>query len=145
MLIGSHVSIQGGLHEAPSRAKRFGCECFQIFSRNQRQWTVPPLTQDAIHAFRNAWNENGHLLALIHDSYLVNIATPDDSLRTRSRNALADELKRADALRIPWVNIHPGSHRGAGEKIGLELCADSLKWILRKTGNLKAGISTVPM
>ncbi len=140
MLIGAHVSIQGGLHEGAVRAAASKCECFQIFSRNQRQWIAPPLTDEQIRSYRKAWTRNGRLPVLIHDSYLNNISTPDDNLRAKSCNALVEELKRAEALGVRWIVIHPGSHRGAGEKTGLAHCAKSLKWIFKQTSRLKSGI-----
>jgi deoxyribonuclease-4 len=140
MLIGAHVSIQNGLHESPARAARYGCECFQIFSRNQQQWASRPLAENQIRRFRKTWRENGRLPVLIHDIYLVNLSTPDEALRAKSCRTVADELERAEALGIRWVNIHPGSHRGAGEKVGLTYCAHSLSWILKQTAGLQAGI-----
>ncbi len=140
MLIGAHVSIQGGLNESPARAARYGCECFQIFSRNQQQWASQALTKDQIRRFRKAWRDNGRLPVLIHDIYLVNLSTSDEALREKSCHTVADELERAEALGIRWVNIHPGSHRGAGEKVGLAHCAQSLSWVLKQTAGLRAGI-----
>ncbi|MFH1010563.1 MAG: deoxyribonuclease IV [bacterium] len=140
MLIGAHVSVQGGLHQGPLRAARFGCECFQIFSRNQRQWTAPPLSREQVHSFQKAWRDGGHLPVLIHDIYLVNLSSPDEAVRSKSCQALLEELHRAESLGVRWVAIHPGSHRGAGEKAGLAACANSLSWILNKTTGLHAGI-----
>jgi deoxyribonuclease-4 len=140
MLIGAHVSIQGGLHQSPVRAIRYGCECFQIFSRNQMQWKAPSLTEEKIRLFRDAWAENGRLSALIHDIYLVNLSSPNEAMRSKSCSTAAEELRRAGALGIQWIVIHPGSHLGAGEAAGLKFCADSLSKILKKTANCQAGI-----
>jgi deoxyribonuclease-4 len=140
VLIGAHVSVQGGLQEGPLRAAGYGCECFQIFSRNQRQWATRPLSREQIQQFRKAWAESGNLPALIHDIYLVNLSSPDDAVREKSCQAVLEELHRAETLGIRWVVIHPGSHRGAGEKAGLSACADSLSSILKKSAKLSAGI-----
>ncbi len=140
MLIGAHVSVQGGLHEGPPRAARYGCECFQIFSRNQRQWATRPLSQEQVRLFQKAWKDSSHLPVLIHDIYLVNLSSPDDAVRAKSCQAVLEELHRAESLGIRWVVIHPGSHRGAGEKAGLSACADSLSWILRRSERLSSGI-----
>jgi deoxyribonuclease-4 len=140
VLIGAHVSVQGGLQEGPLRAAAYGCECFQIFSRNQRQWATRPLSREQIQRFRKAWRESGDLPALIHDIYLVNLSSPDEAVRAKSCQAVLEELHRAESLGVRWVVIHPGSHRGAGEKAGLAACAHSLSWTLRKSAKLNAGI-----
>lgn len=140
MLIGAHVSIQGGLHQSPVRAARYGCECFQIFSRNQMQWISPSLGEEKIHLFQKAWVENGRMPVLIHDIYLVNLSSPNEAMRSKSCLAVMEELRRAEALGIRWVAIHPGSHLGAGEAAGLTCCAESLSWILKKTADCQAGI-----
>jgi len=140
MLIGAHVSVQGGLHQGPVRAARYGCECFQIFSRNQRRWAAPPLSREQIHLFRKAWRDSGSLPVLIHDIYLVNLSSRDEAIRAKSCRAVVEELQRAESLGVCWVAIHPGSHRGAGEKAGLDACATSLSWILKETAGLHAGI-----
>lgn len=127
--IGAHVSVAGGLRNAFERAEDLGCQAMQIFTRNQRQWSAPPLTEEAIRAFRvaHAASDIGPVVA--HGSYLVNLAHPDDAAVERSRQALLDEAQRAEALGCEALIIHPGAHLGQGLEYGLARVAESLDWL----------------
>jgi deoxyribonuclease IV len=140
MLVGAHVSVAGGLVEAFRWVAEFNCESLQIFTKSQLQWTSKPLDADDIYAWLSAWEANDWPPCFVHDSYLINLASPDDDLRKKSVDAFVDELERAAALGIPWVNTHPGSHKGAGEAAGLANCALSLKECLERTEGLGTGI-----
>lgn len=140
MLIGSHVSIAGGLREAPLRAADLGCESFQIFTKSQLQWKAKPLESDEVLAWFETLHETGTPPCFVHDSYLINLCSPDEPLRRKSVDALVDEVIRAALLGIPWVNIHPGSHMGAGEEAGLANCTRSLREALQRTEGSGTGI-----
>ena len=119
-LLGAHMSIAGGLRLAFTRIRRVKGEALQIFLSNQRQWKTPPLTSEMIEDFRLEWEKNQPIVVAAHDSYLINLAAPDQTTVERSVNAFADELVRAAALEIPFLITHPGSHLGQGVKSGLE-------------------------
>jgi len=130
MLLGAHVSVAGGLHQAPLSGKRLGCSTIQIFTRNQRQWKARTLTAAEIEGFRSAIQSCGLESIVSHDSYLINLASPNKINLQRSREAFQDEVDRCDLLGISCLIFHPGSHLGSGEKEGLRRVADSLNWIL---------------
>lgn len=140
MLFGAHVSVAGGLHRAFEWTEKYGCECLQIFTKSQLRWTAKPITADEAARWSEAWNASGDLPCVIHGSYLINLASPEEELRKRSVNALVDELERAHALGIPYVNTHPGSHKGAGEEAGLKACARSLSEVLKRTAKLTSSL-----
>ena len=119
-LLGTHMSIAGGLHLAFTRIRKVKGEALQIFLSNQRQWKTPPLTSEMIEDFRLQWQKNHRMVVAAHDSYLINLAAPDQTTVERSVTAFADELVRAAALKIPFLITHPGSHRGQGVEAGLE-------------------------
>ena len=119
-LLGAHMSIAGGVHLAFARLSQVGGEALQVFLRNERRWQTPPLTQEAVARFRQAHEESGRMPLAAHDSYLINLAAPDPLLQERSMAAFADELERAEALGIPFLVTHPGSHLGQGVEAGLE-------------------------
>ena len=118
-LLGAHMSIEGGLHKAFDRIGRVNGKALQIFSKNQRQWRVPELTDAEISDFLAAWQQWGKGPVAAHDSYLINLANPDEAKTNRAVNAFADEINRADSLNIPYLIMHPGSHVGAGIDAGL--------------------------
>lgn len=128
-LLGAHVSISGGIYKAPQRGKDIGCDAIQIFSKNQMQWTAKPLTTQEAEKFKKELVVNDIKDTVIHTSYLINIGSPDKEKLEKSRNALIDEFERARLLGIPYIVLHPGSHMGKGEELGLDIVAESINYI----------------
>ena len=125
-LLGAHMSIEGGLPNAFKHITKVNGEALQIFSKNQRQWRVPELTDVEIKSFLAAWEQWGKGPVAAHDSYLINLANPDASKASRAVTAFADEIIRADRLHIPFLIMHPGSHVGAGIDAGLKHLTSNL-------------------
>lgn len=109
--IGPHVSASGGVENAPLNAAAVGAKAFALFTKNQRQWQSPPLSEKSISAFKRNCAEKGfsagHILP--HDSYLINLGQPDPEKREQSFRAFVDELKRVKQLGLDRLNFHPGS------------------------------------
>jgi deoxyribonuclease-4 len=124
--LGAHESIAGGLHKAFDLARSVGCEAVQIFVKPNRQWAVKPLTDEDVSRFKAKAEETGIQPVVGHASYLLNLATPDEALWTKSRAMLIVELERCEALDVPYLVLHPGSHVGAGEDAGLARVAQAL-------------------
>lgn len=124
-LIGAHVSIAGGVGESLARGKSIGCDCIQIFTKSSRQWKSKPYTDEEIAAFKRNQKETG-ITVVAHDSYLFNLGAPDAALRKKSVAGFIDELERCEALGVPYLIAHPGSHVGAGEEVGIRTIAKSL-------------------
>ncbi len=143
-LLGAHMSIAGGLHLAFTRIRKVKGEALQIFLSNQRQWKTPPLTAEMIENFRLQWQKNRSIVVAAHDSYLINLAAPDQITVEKSVTAFADELVRAAALEIPFLITHPGSHRGQGVEAGLESFVHNLDSAitLSKTSTVSVLIET---
>jgi len=99
--LGAHHSIAGGFCRAVERAVETGCDCLQVFTRNINQWAISPLDEAEADAFRKAVDAAGLKLVVAHDSYLINPASADATLRKKSIAALAEEVRRADRLGIP--------------------------------------------
>lgn len=115
---GLHVSIAGGIDRAVDRAERRGCDVFQIFSRNPRGWKYRDLDPTDVASFRQKMAGSGLSLAVDHMPYLPNLASPKEDVHSRSVQALAVELSRCEALGIPYLVTHLGSHVGAGKDEG---------------------------
>lgn len=118
-LLGAHMSIVGGFTTAIHQAAAHGCPTVQLFTKAPSQWTGKPIEQEQADAFREAMTLHKVNLAVGHNSYLINLASPDDTLYERSLNALADEIHRANQLGLRYLVMHPGAHVGAGEQAGL--------------------------
>jgi deoxyribonuclease-4 len=123
---GAHMSISGGLHKAFGHGERAGCDTIQIFSKNQQQWRGKPLTEEDIAQFKAERERTGFGPIVVHDSYLINLASPKDELWQKSIAAFADELERCGTLGIPYLVTHPGAHTGSGEEAGLRREAEAL-------------------
>src|SRR5438309_10115501 len=109
-LLGAHVSTQGGVAEAPARGTVIGATVIQVFTRTPIQWRESTSRDADIAAFRSSLAGSGIRAVVSHDSYLINLASPDEALRERSVAAFTGELVRCRALGIPWVVSHPGNY-----------------------------------
>jgi deoxyribonuclease-4 len=118
-LFGAHTSISGGLHNAVATAVELGCEAVQIFTKNASQWNAKPLSKDEIRVFRQALEQSDLQFPTAHDSYLINLASPDDAVYRRSIDAFVHELERAESLGLSYLVMHPGAHMGSGEDQGV--------------------------
>jgi deoxyribonuclease IV len=141
--IGAHVSAAGGVENAPIRAHEIGATGFALFTKNQRQWTAKPLSQQSIDTFKANCEKYGFTTDAIipHDSYLINLGHPEKAGLQKSRNAFLDEFQRCEQLGITMLNFHPGSHlKKISEKECLKIIADSINWALDQTTGVKAAI-----
>ena len=127
MLLGAHLSIAGGLHEALRAARRYRFNTLGLFVRNQRQWACPPLSEQAVLAFRSLRRRLGIAPVVAHGSYLLNLCGRP-LVRRKSIAALAEDRRRCGRLGIEYLVIHPGSHADAGE--GGRLIAEGLRHVL---------------
>jgi len=135
MNLGAHMSIAGGVHRALEHARSIGCNAVQLFVKNTNQWRARKLGAAEIARFRSERGPYAPNFVLAHASYLVNLASPDERMLARSRAGFLEEMERARALGIPYMVIHPGSHRGAGAAQGVKRVAASLDEILSTLGN----------
>ena len=132
-LLGAHMSIAGGLYRALERGEEVGCSVVQIFLKNQLQWAAKPYTAEDIALFKAAWKRTGMRTVFAHSSYLINLAAAEPREWQRAVEAFHDELERAEALGLPFVIIHPGSHRGEGLEAGVARIARALDLVLERT------------
>ncbi|MCD6167412.1 deoxyribonuclease IV [candidate division KSB1 bacterium] len=132
MLLGAHVSIAGGLHNAFSRGEEIGCTAIQIFTKNQNRWSAKPLTDAETAQFKQTWQNSTISAVVAHDSYLINLGNPDQDGLQQSRQAFLVEMDRAEKLGIPYLVFHPGSHKNAGESFGLKKIAESINILLEQ-------------
>ncbi|HKJ77609.1 MAG TPA: deoxyribonuclease IV [Gammaproteobacteria bacterium] len=126
MQLGAHVSAAGGLDKTVERAETIGCDCIQVFTRNQRTWQPKPITEEeaaAFHAAR-AGRELGAVMS--HGSYLVNPSSPDAEKHAKSYAAMEAELDRCHRFGIGLYNFHPGAHMEKGTDWALRRTAETL-------------------
>ena len=125
-LLGAHMSISGGVDKALLLGKTVDCDAIQIFTKSSRQWASKPYTKEEIELFNLNRKATGIATVIAHDSYLLNLGSPDGSLRSRSITAFIDELERCEVLGVSNLVAHPGAHVGAGENEGIKIIARSL-------------------
>jgi len=131
--LGAHMSIAGGLHRALERGREVGCSVVQIFLKNQLQWAARPYTAEDVADFKAGRRRTGIRTVFAHSSYLINLAAADPREWQRAVEAFHDELERAEMLELPFVVIHPGSHRGEGLDAGGARIARALDTVLQRT------------
>lgn len=124
-LLGTHISISGGVSKAFARAEELSVNAMQIFTKNASRWQAKPLANVEVDAFLASWKASSVDAIIAHDSYLINLAAPEGETRTRSIAAFLDELQRCAALGITHLVMHPGAHLGIGEEIGLQRIAEA--------------------
>ena len=152
MPLGAHLPTSKGFLAALEHAKTLRCDCLQIFSKSPRQWNAAPLDAAKAEAFRAAWHESGFSPLVVHDSYLINLAAPDDEIRAKSIRAMIDEVERADLLGCDYLVTHCGAHlckdapslfapAESGEQRGLKRLAESLVHVLEATPDARVQIA----
>jgi len=125
-LFGAHLSIAGGCHKAVELAETFGCQTLQIFTKNASQWQGKPLSDDDVSRFKKAVGRLGLKHVTAHDSYLINLASPDPALYKKSLDAFVDEMQRAERLGLAYLVMHPGAHTTDTPEAGLSRVAAAL-------------------
>lgn len=116
-LLGAHVSVQGGVERAPVRGKAIGATAIQVFTKTPSQWREPGISTESHAAFRRECDRCELATIVAHDSYLINLASPDPVLSARSEGSFVAELRRCEAFGIPFLVSHPGNYiddRNAG-------------------------------
>lgn len=137
--IGAHVSIEGGVFNAPLQAQGIGSKAFACFTKNQKRWQSKPYAPDDIIKFKTNLKLSGIFLVhiLAHGGYLINLGNPDKNCRKMSIDALIDEAKRCEQLGIEKLVFHPGSHlRLISEKDCLDYIAASINEVLAATNKV---------
>ncbi len=129
LAFGSHMSASGGVDKAIARGEAIPVESLQLFSKNERQWIAKPLDPDVVQRFHDEVARTGITKLVVHDSYLINLASPKSDILEKSIPAFADELQRCDLLGIPHLVTHPGAHTGSGVEAGIARFAQSLNEI----------------
>ena len=129
--LGAHVSAGGGVQLAPERAAAIGASNLQLFTKQPSRWAEPKFDQDLAEAFQIAREKHGIRVAGAHDSYLINLSTPDKRLWGMSRRCFQGELERCCLLGLDFLVTHPGNATDGDETAGLERnargVAESLK------------------
>lgn len=123
---GAHMSIAGGFTTAVRQAVAHRCDAVQLFTKQPNQWAAKPIDPEAARDFRAAVAAAGIQVAVAHDSYLINLASPDETLRQKSIAAFVEELHRADLLGLHFLVMHPGAHLADTEDAGLARVAAAL-------------------
>ncbi len=141
--IGAHVAATAGVGETPTRAHEIGAKAFALFTRNPSRWKSKDLSEKDINRFKEncaLYNYEPNVI-LPHDSFLINLGSPDAEKLELSRVAFLDELHRCEQLGLTMLNFHPGSHVNAiSIDDCLNLIADSINYSLDKTNGVKAVI-----
>jgi deoxyribonuclease IV len=141
--LGAHLPLGGGLARAADRAAAIGASAIQVFTDNPTSWRRRPTLPRELPAFRERLAAHGIALLAIHAPYLVNLAGPDADFRERSISVLANEMRVAAAYGASFVNVHIGSHRGAGAEVGARALAAGLRSVWERLDGASRGVTLV--
>jgi len=125
-MFGSHLSIAGGMHNALLEAEKLGMDTVQVFTKNQQQWKCRPLDHLTIESWTKECGRLKWAHTVSHDSYLINLASPDEALWRKSIDLFVEEVLRCRELGIPYLVAHPGAHVESGEEAGIRRIAKAL-------------------
>jgi deoxyribonuclease-4 len=120
------MSIRGGLDKAIERGQSIGCQTIQLFLRNSSRWRANPRTPEELALYQEVLAQSGIAPVVAHAIYLINLASPDDAVLTNSIAAFDEELARCHEAGIPYLVLHPGSHRGSGLDQGIARIAEHI-------------------
>ncbi len=129
--IGGHISAAGGASKAPERASVFSFNSFQIFSKNQMQWKTKPLPEEEVQRFPEEVAKYSIKSTMVHASYLLNLGTPDPSLRKKASEGMQVEVERVEQLGIDFLTFHPGASKNTTVKAALSNIASNLNEIIK--------------
>lgn len=126
ILIGAHTSAAGGAPHALYEGREIGATTIQLFTSNQKQWQGRKIVDEEIELWEKALDETGIQEVMSHDSYLINLGSPDPEILRKSKNAFREELARCHRFKIPYLNFHPGAATSGAVEGCLETIAESL-------------------
>lgn len=144
--IGAHVSVAGGVANAPVRAHAIGAKAFALFTGSSNRWVSKEISDDEVEKFKDNCNLYGYTPAVIlpHDNFLINLGSPDEKKLAMSRKSFLDEVNRCSRLGLTMLNFHPGSHLNELEESDcLDRIAESINITLDKTHGVTAVLENV--
>jgi deoxyribonuclease IV len=125
------MSIAGGYYKAVEAASEVGCDCVQLFTKNNNQWACKPILDSEVELFRNSLKTLKIKRPLSHASYLINVASGKDDLWQKSVDSLVVEWQRAEQLGLDGVVFHPGSFVDSTEQEGLSRVAKAIEHVAK--------------
>jgi deoxyribonuclease-4 len=131
--LGAHMSIAGGIHNAPERGAQAGCGVIQVFTQNTNQWRGKLISDPDILLYTQKLAQSGIHEVISHDIYLINLAAAPGELRDKSMNGFREEMIRCGRLGIGKIVMHPGSHNGDGEEVGLKRIVEAFDQLIADT------------
>ena len=139
---GAHMPTAKGLHNVPKETREIGGNAFQIFNHSPRSWKVKELNETTLKKFKDSMAKYGidSDSAFVHSGYLVNLASPKEDVWKKSIDLLIEEIRLTHKLGLKYLNVHPGSHLGMGEKYGIDKIINALNHVLEKTGDTQVMI-----
>ena len=140
-MFGSHLSIAGGMCNALLKAEQLGCATLQVFTKNQKQWKCSPLAEGEVCTWTEHCKRLRFKRTVSHDSYLINLASPDELMWRKSVELFIEEVSRCAQLGIPYLVTHPGAHMGEGVEAGITRIVAALNVVLDQTGPAAKGVT----
>ncbi|MBC7529636.1 MAG: deoxyribonuclease IV [Chthonomonadaceae bacterium] len=141
--LGAHMPCTDGVKSTLTSGVEIGCTAVQLFTNTPKQWSYHSFKPEVIEPFLEAQKTLQIPFLVSHDSYLINLASPNEEGMTKSRKAFRAELDRAEQLGLSWVVTHMGAHLGTGTDAAIDRLIESISLILADTDALgyKVGVA----
>jgi len=139
-ILGAHMFISDGFASAVKKAEEFGFNAIQIFSKSAAQWQSKEIDVSTAMLFKDELKKSNIKFTIVHASYLINLASSNETVRTKSINSFRNEIFRCLSLGIEYINLHPGSYGKCDEKSGIKLIAKGINFLLNEFENEKISI-----
>jgi deoxyribonuclease IV len=133
MILGAHMSTAGGLEQAILRGADVGCDCIQIFVKNNMQWFGKPYTPSELSAWSQEIASGKVQFIFGHTGYLINLGGPEGENRQKSIKSLKQEIELSTQLGLPFLVMHPGAHLKQGEDVGIQQVISGLNEVFNET------------
>lgn len=140
--IGAHVSVSGGVSNAPLEAKEIGARAFALFTGSSARWTSKAISAAEVEKFKANCEDGGYTASHIlpHDNFLINLGSPDPEKLLKSRKSFLDEMRRCEQLGLTMLNFHPGSHLNL---VSVDECLDTIAESINLTLDVTVGVTAV--
>ncbi|MBD5269569.1 MAG: deoxyribonuclease IV [Bacteroides sp.] len=140
--VGAHVSIAGGVSNAPLTAREIGAKAFALFTGSSNRWASKPISEKEVALFKQYCEEGGYTpdVILPHDNFLINLGSPDETKLAMSRKSFLEEMQRCMQLGLTMLNFHPGSHL---KELSVEECLDRIAESINITLDKTEGVTAV--
>jgi len=143
LVLGTHMSIAGGLNKTAQNVVKMNANTMQIFSRNPRGSNFKNPSEKEVEEFQKIRKEHHFGPILAHAPYTMNLASAKPEVYEFACDVIREDIQRMDNLGIENIVFHPGSHTGIGTEAGIENIIQGLNQAITESQNITVLLETM--